>query len=126
MSDMVKSTLLWLVIIGVVVAIFSNLDRTNADADQLNYSSFVTAVSKGEIKEVKIDGEEISGTKVNGSEFETVRPAISDDELMPLLREHNVEVQGTMPERQGLGSQLLIAAFRFYLLSVYSGCSCVA
>lgn len=116
MSDMVKSTLLWLVIIGVVVAIFSNLDCTNADADQLNYSSFVTAVSKGEIKEVKIDGEEISGTKVNGSEFETVRPAISDDELMPLLREHNVEVQGTMPERQGLGSQLLIAAFPILLI----------
>ncbi|MFA9486283.1 ATP-dependent zinc metalloprotease FtsH [Moraxella haemolytica] len=113
---MVKSTLLWLVIIGVVVAIFSNLDRTNADADQLNYSSFVTAVAKGEIKEVKIDGEEITGTKVNGSEFETVRPPISDDELMPLLREHNVEVQGTLPERQGLGSQLLIAAFPILLI----------
>ncbi|MDO4441543.1 MAG: ATP-dependent zinc metalloprotease FtsH [Moraxella sp.] len=113
---MVKSTLLWLVIIGVVVAIFSNLDRTNSDADQLNYSSFVTAVAKGEIKEVKIDGEEITGTKVNGSEFETVRPAISDDELMPLLREHNVEVQGTLPERQGLGSQLLIAAFPILLI----------
>ncbi|WFF39726.1 ATP-dependent zinc metalloprotease FtsH [Moraxella nasibovis] len=113
---MVKNTLLWLVIIGVVVAIFSNLDRTNSDADQLNYSSFVTAVSQGEIKEVKIDGEEISGTKVNGSTFETVRPAISDDGLMPLLREHNVEIQGTMPERQGIGSQLLIAAFPILLI----------
>lgn len=116
MSDMVKSTLLWLVIIGVVVAIFSNLDRAGSGSDQLNYSSFVTAVSHGEIKEVKIDGQEISGKKINGSEFETVRPAISDDELMPLLRKHNIEIQGTMPERQGLGSQLLIAAFPILLI----------
>lgn len=113
---MVKTTLLWLVIIGVVVAIFSNLDRGNADADTLNYSAFVTAVSKGEIKDVTIDGEEISGTKVNGSPFETVRPAVSDDELMPLLRKHEVEVQGKAAERQGIGSQLLVAAFPILLI----------
>ena len=97
---MVKNTLLWLAIIGIVVVIFSNLDSGKADADMMNYSAFVTAVSQGEIKDVKISGEEITGTKVNGSEFETVRPEITDNELMPLLREHNVEVQGTLPERQ--------------------------
>ena len=82
----------------------------------MNYSAFVTAVSQGEIKDVKISGEEITGTKVNGSEFETVRPEITDNELMPLLREHNVEVQGTLPERQGIGMQLLMAAFPILLI----------
>ncbi len=113
---MVKNTLLWLVIIAIVVAIFSNLDNRNADADTMNYSAFVTAVSQGEIKDVKITGEEITGTKVNGSEFETIRPEITDNELMPLLREHNVEVQGTLPERQGVGMQLLMAAFPILLI----------
>ncbi len=113
---MVKNTLLWLVIIAIVVAIFSNLDNPNADADTMNYSAFVTAVSQGEIKDVKITGEEITGTKVNGSEFETIRPEITDNELMPLLREHNVEVQGTLPERQGVGMQLLMAAFPILLI----------
>lgn len=113
---MVKNTLLWLVIFGIVVVIFSNLDNRNADADTMNYSAFVTAVSQGEIKDVKITGEEITGTKVNGSEFETVRPEITDNELMPLLREHNVEVQGTLPERQGVGMQLLMAAFPILLI----------
>ena len=113
---MVKNTLLWLVIIAIVVAIFSNLDNRNADADTMNYSAFVTAVSQGEIKDVKITGEEITGTKVNGSEFETIRPDITDNELMPLLREHNVEVQGTLPERQGVGMQLLMAAFPILLI----------
>ena len=113
---MVKNTLLWLAIIGIVVVIFSNLDSGKADADTMNYSAFVTAVSQGEIKDVKISGEEITGTKVNGSEFETVRPEITDNELMPLLREHNVEVQGTLPERQGIGMQLLMAAFPILLI----------
>ena len=113
---MVKNTLLWLAIIGIVVVIFSNLDSGKADADMMNYSAFVTAVSQGEIKDVKISGEEITGTKVNGSEFETVRPEITDNELMPLLREHNVEVQGTLPERQGIGMQLLMAAFPILLI----------
>ena len=113
---MVKNTLLWLVIIAIVVAIFSNLDNRNADVDTMNYSAFVTAVSQGEIKDVKITSEEITGTKVNGSEFETIRPDITDNELMPLLREHNVEVQGTLPERQGVGMQLLMAAFPILLI----------
>ncbi|MDO4896502.1 MAG: ATP-dependent zinc metalloprotease FtsH [Moraxella sp.] len=113
---MVKSILLWLVIIAVVVMVFSSLDRSSNKADVMNYSAFVTAVSEGEIKKVEIDGQEIVGTKVNGSDFETVRPAIADNELMPLLRQHNVEVQGTIPERQGVGTQLLIAAFPILLI----------
>ncbi|WP_294034909.1 ATP-dependent zinc metalloprotease FtsH [uncultured Moraxella sp.] len=113
---MVKNTLLWLVIIGIVVAIFSNLDNRSADADTMNYSAFVTAVSQGEIKDVKINGEEITGTKVNGKEFETIRPDVTDNELMPLLREHKVEVEGTAPERQGVGMQLLMAAFPILLI----------
>ncbi len=113
---MAKNVLLWLVIIGVVVAIFSSLDRGKGDADTLNYSAFVTAVTAGEIKDVNITTEEITGTKVNGSEFETVRPQITDEALMPLLREHGVEVTGVAPERQGVGSQLLVAAFPILLI----------
>ncbi|TWV81359.1 ATP-dependent zinc metalloprotease FtsH [Moraxella sp. VT-16-12] len=113
---MVKNILLWLVIIAVVVMVFSSLDRGSGKADTMNYSAFVTAVSEGEIQKVEIDGQEIVGKKVNGSDFETVRPAITDNELMPLLRKHNVEIQGTVPERQGVGTQLLIAAFPILLL----------
>ena len=113
---MAKSILLWLVIITVVVIVFSNLDRGPNKADVLNYSAFVTAVSEGQVKKIEIDGEEITGTKIDGANFETIRPAINDNELMPLLRKHNVEVQGAAPERQGIFTQLLIAAFPILLI----------
>ncbi|WP_115008315.1 ATP-dependent zinc metalloprotease FtsH [Moraxella lacunata] len=113
---MAKNILLWLVIITVVVMVFSNLDRGSGKADDMKYSAFVTAVAEGQIQKVEIDGEEITGTKVNGSEFETIRPALDDTELMPLLRKHNVEVEGAAPQRQGVGTQLLIAAFPILLI----------
>lgn len=107
---MVKNTLLWLLILAVLVGIFSSLDKGAKNSDTLNYSEFITAVKEDKIKEINIDDESISGKKVNGSSFETVRPALEDNELMPMLREHNVEVHGTLPEKQGVGMQLLIAA----------------
>ena len=64
-SDMVKNTLLWLVVIGVLVLVFSNFDTRN-EPDKLNYSQFVTAVATDQVKSVKIDGEQISGEKKNG------------------------------------------------------------
>ena len=112
---MVKNTLLWLVVIGVLVLVFSGFDQSS-EPDSLNYSEFVTAVSENQVASVEIDGEEITGEKKNGSAFETIRPAVSDDELMPLLRENQVEVQGTAPKRQSVLMQLLIASFPILLI----------
>ncbi|WP_201498805.1 ATP-dependent zinc metalloprotease FtsH [Psychrobacter arenosus] len=115
MSDMVKNTLLWLVVIGVLVLVFSGFDQTT-EPDNLNYSEFVTAVSEDQIAKVEIDGEQIKGEKKNGSPFETIRPAVTDNELMPMLREHKVNVQGAAPERQSILMQLLIASFPVLLI----------
>ena len=115
MNDMVKKTLLWLVVIGVLVLIFSGFDQ-RSEPDTMNYSEFVTAVSNDQVVKVKIDGEQIKGEKKNGSEFETIRPAISDNSLMPMLIEHDVEVQGAAPERQSVMMQLLIASFPVLLI----------
>lgn len=112
---MVKNTLLWLVVIGVLVVVFSNFD-THSQPDKLNYSQFVTAVTSDQIKSVKIDGDHIAGEKKNGSHFETVRPAIDDTQLMPKLIEHQVDVQGAAPERQSVMMQLLVASFPVLLI----------
>lgn len=112
---MVKNTLLWLVVIGVLVVVFSNFDTQN-QPDKLNYSQFVTAVTTDQIKSVKIDGDHIAGEKKNGSHFETVRPAIDDTQLMPKLIEHQVDVQGAAPEHQSVMMQLLVASFPVLLI----------
>ncbi|MGI9340638.1 MAG: ATP-dependent metallopeptidase FtsH/Yme1/Tma family protein, partial [Psychrobacter sp.] len=115
MSDMVKNTLLWLVVIGVLVLVFSGFDQSS-EPDNLNYSEFVTAVSENQVASVEIDGEQITGEKKNGSTFETIRPAVADEQLMPMLRENQVEVEGTAPKRQSILMQLLIASFPILLI----------
>lgn len=115
MSDLVKNTVLWLVIIGVLVLVFSNFESRNKP-DVMNYSQFITAVDAGQVKTVKIDAEQITGEKANGSQFETVRPAVIDESLMPKLTAKAVEIEGTPTRRQGLLMQLLIASFPILLI----------
>jgi cell division protease FtsH len=115
LSDLVKNAVLWLVIIGVLVLVFSNFENRNKP-DQLNYSEFVTAVNTGQIKQVKIDGLNINGEKADGSKFETVRPQVEDTQLLPALSKQNVAIEGTAPHRQGLLMQLLIASFPVLLI----------
>lgn len=115
MSDYFKNAVLWLIILGVLILIFSNIsDRNKPTA--MKYSDFVAAVNAGQIKQVTIDGLNISGEKTNGSQFETVRPQVEDTELMPSLNKQNVVVEGTAPQRQGILMQLLIASFPVLLI----------
>ena len=115
MSDLFKNAILWLVILGVLILIFSNVS-SNEKPTAMNYSEFVAAVNAGQIKQVTIDGERIHGQKSNGSEFESIRPAVQDPELMSNLIKNNVVVEGTAPARQGLLMQLLIASFPVLLI----------
>ena len=115
LSDLFKNAVLWLVILGVLVLIFSNVSDRNQPTT-MNYSEFVAAVNAGQIKQVTIDGERIRGEKSNGSEFESIRPAVQDPELMPSLIKNNVVVEGEAPQRQGLLMQLLIASFPVLLI----------
>ncbi|MAK29740.1 ATP-dependent zinc metalloprotease FtsH [Acinetobacter sp.] len=115
MSDLFKNAVLWLIILGVLILIFSNISDRNKPA-AMNYSEFVASVNAGQIKQVTIDGLNISGEKTNGSHFETVRPQVEDTELLPSLNKNKVVVEGTAPQRQGLLMQLLIASFPVLLI----------
>ena len=59
---MMKNLLLWLVIAGMLVFVFSNFNQ-QAPTKQLTYSEFVNSVSNGDVKRVHIDGLTISGER---------------------------------------------------------------
>ena len=65
LSDYFKNAVLWLVILGVLILIFSNVSDRNKPAP-MKYSDFVAAVNAGQIKQVTIDGLNISAEKSNG------------------------------------------------------------
>ncbi|HNH44482.1 MAG TPA: ATP-dependent metallopeptidase FtsH/Yme1/Tma family protein, partial [Agitococcus sp.] len=115
MNDMMKNLLLWLVIAGMLVFVFSNFNQ-QAPTKQLTYSEFVNSVSSGDVKRVRIDGLTISGERANGDKFETIRPPIPDPELMNDLLDKKVIVEGSAPEQQSVWMQLLVASFPVILI----------
>ncbi|HZJ95333.1 MAG TPA: ATP-dependent zinc metalloprotease FtsH [Thiopseudomonas sp.] len=112
---MTKNLLLWLVIAAVLVTVMNNFS-SQSDAGKLNYSTFIEEVQSGRVQQVTVDGFVITGRRVDGSVFETVRPAIQDNGLMGDLLEHNVSVVGKQPERQSMWMQLLVASFPILII----------
>jgi len=115
LNDMVKNLLLWLIIAAVLLTVFKNFNPQTSQA-QLKYSEFLEAVQQEQVRNVRIDGLNINGTFLSGEHFETVRPALLDEGLMPELRKHQVEVEAAKPEQQSLWTQLLVACFPILII----------
>ncbi|MCU1718810.1 ATP-dependent zinc metalloprotease FtsH [Pseudomonas sp. 5P_3.1_Bac2] len=107
---MAKNLVLWLIIAAVLVTVMNNFSSPS-ESGKLNYSEFIQQVQSGGVKKVTVDGYVISGTRVDGSSFETVRPAIQDNGLIKDLMDNNVEIVGKQPEQQSIWTQLLVASF---------------
>ncbi|WP_068828265.1 ATP-dependent zinc metalloprotease FtsH [Pseudomonas sp. BMS12] len=107
---MAKNLILWLIIAAVLVTVMNNFSSPS-DSGKLNYSEFIQQVQGGKVKQVTVDGYIISGQNLDGTSFETVRPAIEDRGLIKDLIDNNVEIVGKQPERQSIWTQLLVASF---------------
>ncbi|CAN7245907.1 ATP-dependent zinc metalloprotease FtsH [Pseudomonas sp. LjRoot71] len=107
---MAKNLVLWLIIAAVLVTVMNNFSSPS-ESNKLNYSEFIQQVQGGSVKRVTVDGFTISGTRIDGSSFETVRPAIQDNGLIKDLMDNNVEIVGKQPEQQSIWTQLLVASF---------------
>ncbi|WP_123713841.1 ATP-dependent zinc metalloprotease FtsH [Sinobacterium caligoides] len=112
---MVKNLLLWLVIAAVLLTVFNNF-TTPPNTKKLDYSSFVQSVQQGEVSKVTVDGLVFKGERTDGSSFETVRPNISDPDIMNDLLKNKVQVTGKAPEQQSIWTQLLVASFPILLI----------
>ena len=87
-----KSMFVWIMILlGVIVLanIFDNQGRYRS-VEELSYSAFVAAVEKGEVQEVQIAGNALSGKLTSGKDFMSYAP--DDAGLVPLLQAQNVAI----------------------------------
>ncbi|WP_029652311.1 ATP-dependent zinc metalloprotease FtsH [Marinobacter daepoensis] len=115
MNDMAKNLVLWLIIAAVLLMVFQNFSPTTS-GQQVNYSQFVEMVQQGQVRQVTIDGLQVQGVRNDGSQFQSIRPQVSDNKLMDDLLANKVEVIGKEPERQSLWTQLLVAAFPILII----------
>ncbi|MEH6584964.1 MAG: ATP-dependent zinc metalloprotease FtsH [Halioglobus sp.] len=112
---MVKNLLLWLVIAAVLLSVFNNFNM-QSPSEQLRYSEFIEEIQRDQVQKVTVDGLTISGVRVDGSLFETIRPMVEDPKLIDDLLAHNVVVEGKKPEQQSVWTQLLVASFPILII----------
>ena len=105
-----KNLLLWLIIAAVLLTVFRNFD-VNQATPELDYSTFLELVNRGQVKTVDIDGLIIRGTKFDGDLFETIQPQVADKALIDDMVNNNVDFRGKRPEQQSIWTQLLVASF---------------
>ncbi len=83
--------------------VFSNGSRTSMGRE-ISYSDFLNRVEAGQVAAVRLDGERVYVTSVDGAAFQTVQPRNTD--VLPDLREHGVEIQAAPQEQSGFVSAL--------------------
>ena len=75
-----RNAALWIIVILLLFALF-NLFQGSAmrgAQEELKYSEFVTKAEKGEVSQVTIQGQQITGEYANGRSFQTTVPENTD------------------------------------------------
>ena len=114
MKDTAKNILLWVVIAAVLLSLFNNFGRRSTSDSSISYSNFISAVNQGNVKQVAIDGQSITGMLGDGDRFTTYNPG--DMHLIDDLLKNHVDIKVTAPERPSFMMQLFISAFPMLLM----------
>ncbi len=118
MNDMARNLILWIVIALVLMMVFNNFDPPQSANNDLGYSTFISDVKNGQVKEVLIDKQNslIIGKRTDGSLFRVYNPETDNEALIGTLLEHNVEIKSAPPEKESFLLQILISWFPILLL----------
>ena len=110
MSQYVRNTLLLLFAVTAVVIAY-NVYTLEKRPPKLMYSAFIEMLNKGEIKQVEIKGDEISGLDSWSQPFYTVVPDVAL--LVPRLESKDVDISTV---KTSTGSQFWTSTFPVILL----------
>jgi len=119
--------ILMIVFIYFMYSFYTNANTQNID--KISYSQFISKIKEGEVKEITIDGQNVSGTYMNGNKFSTTLPLFDDPNLPNLLIEKNVNTTIKPTSSSGtwwyiltnIGSLVLIIVFWMIMMRSISG-----
>jgi cell division protease FtsH len=109
-----KNMALWVVILVGMLMLFTMLRQDQETPPDLAYSDFVIAVEDGQIEEITIEEGSISGIQIDGGEFTTYAPTISQD-LLALLKEKQIKVKAQPKDEGGFWRQIMVMWFPLLL-----------
>ena len=132
MSQFYQKLALWLVFGLILVFTWSYFNTAAQPIQEITYTDFVEEVRQNQVREVRIQGEEITGVYVGGEgvdgQFKTYAP--EDPDLISFLRDSQVVIEVEPPEKNSYLVQfllswapvmLLIGLWVFFMRQMQSG-----
>ena len=116
MNDVAKNLILWVVIAVVLLSVFQNFGDRSSTGQELIYSDFLTQVKQGQVSEVTIEGQNITGKMSSGTLFTTYSPETSNSALIGDLERANVAIKAKPPEQPSLLTHIFVSWFPFIVL----------
>ncbi len=124
-----RNLALWVVIGLLLIALFNLFQPSGGGEREIAYSSFLQNVAAGQVQDVTIQGNRITGHEAGGHPFSTYAP--DDPNLVPLLEANGVIISAA-PVDDGLPSilsvllswfpmLLLIGVWIFFMRQMQSG-----
>ena len=115
MNQFYKNLALWLVIGIVLITLFNMFNQPLTPQSEVVFSDFMDQVEQGQVNEVVISGDNISGKYVDGKAFQTTAPP-KDPDLIKSLRQKSVRIVVVAPEQTSWYMSILISWFPMLLL----------
>ncbi|NNE21251.1 MAG: ATP-dependent metallopeptidase FtsH/Yme1/Tma family protein [Rhizobiales bacterium] len=111
-----RNLAVWVIIALLLVALFNLFQGSGqrTKTSDMSYSQFLEKVERGEVRNVVIAGEAISGVMSNGQMFQTYAP--KDPQLIPRLNEKGVEIKARPPADDNLLGSILFSWFPILLM----------
>jgi cell division protease FtsH len=98
----------------IILAVFSVFNKQHGREPEIVFSEFMTAVDRGDVQKVTIQGHNIQGEYKNGERFRTFAP--DDPELVKSLRDKKVKIAAKPEEDSPWYMVLLLNWFPMLLL----------
>jgi cell division protease FtsH len=105
---MTGKVLIWLVVVGAMIFVFSRFVPPATVPQGIEYSDFLDQVKDGRVTKVTLKGEMIEGTLIDGTQFRTYNPETDNTMLIGALREADVGIRGEAPDQPHFLTQLLL------------------
>ena len=116
MNDVAKNLILWVVIAVVLLSVFQNFGDRGTTSRGMIYSEFLSQVKSGQISEVLIEGQQITGKLISGATFSTYSPETNNSPLIGDLDKAGVKIMSKPPEQPSLLAHMFISWFPFIVL----------
>jgi len=114
MKAALKTILPWAILVLGVILMVQRLNPPPKQQEVLKFSDFLARLEKGDVSEVTIQGQEISGSFKGGKEFKTYTP--EDPALVRELITKGISITAKPENQEPLWKSVLLSWFPFILI----------